>query len=365
MFILLLCVSSVTGDVIAMPQYEYPDQSNAMVPAMFVFGDSVLDTGTNTLFPSLLQADFKPYGTQYFGKPTGRFTNGRTYADFFATYIGLPLVEPYLKRKGKWSVIQGVNFASAGSGLLRSSNAENKVIPFPDQVQQFGQTKLQIEQTLKSVSAAKDLFSKSLFLINIGANDIVTFLFSQTGPAEQFIDGLLVILEDSIKVLYEAGARKVVLMATGPVGCIPGILAPLKVTDGKCIEAFNDVGKMFNAALETFVNKMPTTFPYMKAVICKPYERFHEFIVNGKPYGFTAGVTACCGAGAYNGDVQCGRPSDLIKNPPTNVCDNVDEHVFWDYYHPTDKAYSMLAKEFWSGDSSFVSPVNIKTLVSY
>jgi hypothetical protein len=50
-----------------------------------VFGDSVVDAGTNNYFPSLLRANFKPYGAQ-FGKPTGRFTNGRTYADFIGLY---------------------------------------------------------------------------------------------------------------------------------------------------------------------------------------------------------------------------------------------------------------------------------------
>lgn len=59
--------------------------SNPAVPALFVFGDSVLDAGTNSLFPSLIRADFEPYGMDYFGKPTGRITNGRTFADFFAT----------------------------------------------------------------------------------------------------------------------------------------------------------------------------------------------------------------------------------------------------------------------------------------
>lgn len=40
-------------------------------------------------------------------------------------YIGIGLPEPYLKRKGPWEVMQGVNYASAGSGLLRTTNKQN------------------------------------------------------------------------------------------------------------------------------------------------------------------------------------------------------------------------------------------------
>lgn len=53
------------------------------VPAIFVFGDSLADAGTNTFIPQVtVRADFPPYGKTFFWKPTGRFTNGRTIVDF-------------------------------------------------------------------------------------------------------------------------------------------------------------------------------------------------------------------------------------------------------------------------------------------
>ncbi|CAM6105053.1 unnamed protein product [Calypogeia fissa] len=338
--------------------------ANAAVPAIFVLGDSVLDAGTNTYFPSLLQADFKPYGTQYFGKPTGRWTNGRTIADFFATYIGLDFIEPYMKRKGKSSIITGVNYASAGCGLLRTTNGANRVIPFPDQILQFGQTKTQIEQTLKSKQAAKELFSRSLFLINIGGNDMFGYIVNQSVPLQVYVDGLLVILKASFEVLYEAGARKVMFLATGPLGCVPGALAPAGITSGQCVQSWSAIGQAYNAALEQFVYTLHESFPDVKAIVGTPYKLMDDLITNGEKYGFTAGVTACCGSGLYNAAVQCGRPADLITNPETNLCDDVDKHVFWDFYHATERVYEMLAKEFWSGNSSMVSPVNLSTLVS-
>lgn len=337
---------------------------NWWVPAMFVFGDSVLDAGTNSYIPSLLQANFLPYGTHYFGQATGRFTNGRTYADFFANnYIGLGLPDPYLKRKGPWEIMQGVNYASAGSGLLRTTNAENGVIPFPDQILQFGETKDIIYETQWSEEAAKEHLWRSIFLINIGANDIFAYISNQSDPQRLFIDGLLVILKASIKVLYEAGARKVMILGVGPLGCVPGAVAAAGVTNGQCVESWNDIGQEYNAALEKMVFGLKETFPEIKAIIGKPYDKLNDMVHNGSKYGFTAGFTACCGSGIYNAEVQCGRPADVITNVPSNLCDEVDKHLFWDNYHPSEKAYGLVAEEFWSGNSSYVAPINLKTLV--
>ena len=53
------------------------------VPGYFVFGDSLLDVGTNNYFPNATaKANFPPYGETFFHKPTGRFSDGRNMGDF-------------------------------------------------------------------------------------------------------------------------------------------------------------------------------------------------------------------------------------------------------------------------------------------
>uniref|UniRef100_A0A2N9HQD0 GDSL esterase/lipase n=1 Tax=Fagus sylvatica TaxID=28930 RepID=A0A2N9HQD0_FAGSY len=54
------------------------------VPAMFVFGDSLVDVGNNNhLHLSLAKADIPHYGLDFpTNKPNGRFTNGMNAADF-------------------------------------------------------------------------------------------------------------------------------------------------------------------------------------------------------------------------------------------------------------------------------------------
>lgn len=53
------------------------------VPAIFVFGDSLVDVGNNNYFPTLARIDYPHNGIDFPGKkPTGRFSNGKIAADF-------------------------------------------------------------------------------------------------------------------------------------------------------------------------------------------------------------------------------------------------------------------------------------------
>lgn len=59
----------------------------SLAPALYVFGDSLFDSGNNNLLPTVAKADFLPYGVNFVGGVTGRFTNGRTVADFIGIHM--------------------------------------------------------------------------------------------------------------------------------------------------------------------------------------------------------------------------------------------------------------------------------------
>jgi len=52
------------------------------VPGIFVFGDSLVDIGNNNYLSTLAKSNFYPYGIDYNGRPTGRFSNGKSLVDF-------------------------------------------------------------------------------------------------------------------------------------------------------------------------------------------------------------------------------------------------------------------------------------------
>ena len=61
-----------------------------LVPAMFVFGDSLVDVGNNNHLARCnvsCRADRRPYGLDYpCHSPTGRFSNGYNLADLLGIY---------------------------------------------------------------------------------------------------------------------------------------------------------------------------------------------------------------------------------------------------------------------------------------
>lgn len=88
---------------------------------IFSFGDSLTDTGNFLLsvpedFPD--PARSLPYGQTFFGRPSGRYSDGRNLLDFFAEAFGLPFVPPYL---AGGDFRQGANFAVGGATALNGS----------------------------------------------------------------------------------------------------------------------------------------------------------------------------------------------------------------------------------------------------
>ncbi|XP_031473300.1 GDSL esterase/lipase LTL1-like [Nymphaea colorata] len=93
------------------------------VRALFVFGDSFLDNGNNNYIEDCdLKSNYPPYGVDFPLGPTGRFSNGRNAADILAEHLGIPDYLPVFnnpQNKGD-RILHGVNYASAGAGILES-----------------------------------------------------------------------------------------------------------------------------------------------------------------------------------------------------------------------------------------------------
>ena len=59
-----------------------------LVPALIIFGDSVVDVGNNNNLFTLVKANFPPYGRDFVThRPTGRFCNGKLATDFTGMYV--------------------------------------------------------------------------------------------------------------------------------------------------------------------------------------------------------------------------------------------------------------------------------------
>lgn len=68
--------------VMSLLSLEWSSANGAdQVPAMFVFGDSLIDPGNNNNLTTFAKANYEPNGVDFPEGVTGRFCNGGTVAD--------------------------------------------------------------------------------------------------------------------------------------------------------------------------------------------------------------------------------------------------------------------------------------------
>ncbi|KAJ9554197.1 hypothetical protein OSB04_018242 [Centaurea solstitialis] len=305
-------------------------------------------------------ANFRPYGSSFFYRPTGRFTNGRTVADFVAQYLGVEFQMPYQEvnreiERGKLKKFpaNGINFASGGGGVLPDTNKVSRVTPIQVQLQQF-------QALVRNNYLRRRQIKKSLFLIEAGANDIFTYyLFPNKRRLRRpraYVNAMLEEYTNLLDQIYKLGARRIAIFSVGPLGCIPAKVILRGSNIKKCFTRMNNMVKRYNAGLELLVYSIPVRYLGAIGTFGSVYDTVEQFRANGDLYGFTNVSAACCGKGPLNGMRQC----RIAKN--YDLCSNPHEYLFWDFFHPTEHTYDLVSRAMWAGNIVNIRPINLKTL---
>ncbi|XP_050234504.1 GDSL esterase/lipase At1g71250-like [Mercurialis annua] len=337
--------------------------ANAEVPAVFILGDSTADVGTNNFLPgSTHTSNFYPYGIDFpFSRPTGRFSNGFNSADFLAKLLGFKRSPvPFFTLQNNTKLInrpsfRGANFASAGSGIINitgqvPNGPKINVISLAMQIEQFSTIYTQLV-THKGQAYAENFLSRSLFCISVGSNDIFGYFASNSStivPIQEFLASLVGQYEFYLRSLYKLGARKFGIISIPPIGCVP-ILRTQNATGG-CLEGLNDIARYFHSTFSSILIKLSSEYTDMKYSLGNSYEMTINVIDNPSPFGFTDVATACCGG------------KKTMCAPNVTFCSNRKEYLFWDLFHPTQKAASLAAATLYTGEPRFVAPINFKQL---
>ncbi|XWS12208.1 hypothetical protein CRYUN_Cryun37aG0070200 [Craigia yunnanensis] len=138
--------------------------------ALFIFGDSIFDSGNNNYINTTTQANYQPYGRTYIKYPSGRFSDGLIIPEIIAEYVKSPYSLPYLQ-PGIHDFTYGVNFASAGAGALFETHRELiNPIELKTQLTFFEDVEKQLRHRLGDAET-KSLLSRAVYLISIGRND--------------------------------------------------------------------------------------------------------------------------------------------------------------------------------------------------
>ncbi|KAL3684074.1 hypothetical protein R1sor_002096 [Riccia sorocarpa] len=332
------------------------------IPALWVFGDSTVDTGNQNYITSLVKSNYPPYGKDFVPPgPTGRFCNGKVANDFLADYLEIPRPVNFLAPEAKGSrILTGVNFASSGSGYLDITGALFGVLNLTRQLDNFGKIKKDMIDQIGDAATEK-ILTTSLYLISTGSNDYVNSynlnpILQGRFTQPQYEQLLLSTIETNLKTLHGYGARRVYINSLSPIGCVPEQLNLYNVKDGACIEKVNGPLRSFNNGLQGLLGKLRQELPDYDLNYINVYDTLYGAITTPEKYGFKYGNMACCGEGSYNGQ-PC-------ISPLSTVCANADEYVFWDLFHPTQKTYGMLTDNIISGTGLAVYPKNVQTLLA-
>ncbi|KAF9677866.1 hypothetical protein SADUNF_Sadunf08G0152300 [Salix dunnii] len=344
--------------------------SSCDFPAIFNFGDSNSDTGG--LSAAFGQAP-SPNGETYFHHPAGRYSDGRLVIDFIAESLGVPYLSAYLDSVGS-NFSHGANFATAGS-TIRPQNttlSQSGYSPISLNVQsvQYSDFKKRSQifrsrgGILETLLPKADYFSKALYTIDIGQNDLTAGykLNLTTEQVKANVPDMLGQFSDVVKQIYAVGGRTFWIHNTGPVGCLPYSLDKFLIKASQidkhgCASPFNEVSQFFNHGLKEAVLQLRKDLPQAAITYVDIYSLKYTLITRAKEFGFKQPFIACCGHGGkynFNSQRRCG--AKIIVNGTevviANSCKDPSLRIIWDGVHFTEAANKWIFEQIVNGSFS-------------
>uniref|UniRef100_A0A7C9E8Y7 Triacylglycerol lipase n=1 Tax=Opuntia streptacantha TaxID=393608 RepID=A0A7C9E8Y7_OPUST len=332
--------------------------------AFYIFGDSLVDSGNNNYLATEARADLPPYGIDFpTHRPTGRFSNGLNIPDLIGERIGTGMILPYLSPQLTGQrLVEGANFASAGIGVLNDTGIQfASIIRIYRQLEFFQEYQRRLAAVV-GTEQAQSRVNQAVVLITLGGNDFVNnyFLPGSIRRLQFTIPNYVrYVLSEYRKVLlrlHELGARRILVTGTGPIGCVPGELASQGSRNGECAAGPTQAANLYNPQLTQMLRELNSQVGSNAFIASNTGRMLNDFVNNPRAYGFTTSKLACCGQGPYNGLGLCTTAS--------NLCPNRDVYVFWDAFHPTERANRFIVREMMLGSVDYMSPMNLSTIMA-
>ncbi|KAF4353028.1 hypothetical protein G4B88_010017 [Cannabis sativa] len=298
-------------------------KTQKIVPAVFVFGDSVVDVGNNNNLPTLIKSNFPPYGRDFTDhKSTGRFSNGKLAIDylidalFFESYP-----QAYLSTHGSSNeLLIGANFASAASGYDDSTANLYFSISLSKQLQYFGEYQSRIVGMVGQANASS-IFSGGLYIVSAGTSDLIQNYY----------------ISPILQNLHSMGARKIGVASLGPLGCLPGAITLFGFgNNNQCVDRLNYDAIYFNTRLNSTSQMLRNRLPDLNLLVLDIYQPLYNLINNPIENGFYETRKGCCGLGMVETALLCNSLS-------IGTCSNASDHIFWDAFHPSQAANHLLS----------------------
>lgn len=291
-----------------------PSAAPAPFGRIVAFGTSLSDSGnafalrggTNTPPDYLLDPLLIPSAP--YARGGHHFSNGATWIEQFARSRGLAgTVRPAFRASSPNATNYAVGAARAYDDGI-NLNLPAQVDAF---LQQFG-----------GVAP-----SDALYAIEMGGNDIRDALVAfPSGGAGLILQNANISIAQSIKMLYDAGARDFLVWRAPNVGLTPAIRRLNQINPG-AMQLATGLTQAFNAGLDSVVTQL-SGLPGIRIARLDAYRLLNDLVADPAAFGLT-NVTAAC----------------VTPNVPPFTCGSPDEFLFWDGIHPSKAVHAIIAQE--------------------
>nr|GEX72379.1 GDSL esterase/lipase At1g29670-like [Tanacetum cinerariifolium] len=190
--------------------------------------------------------------------------------------------------------------------------------------------------------------------VNMGSNDYINnYLMPENFPTsriftpDQYAAVLVKQYSLQLTTLYKLGARKVAVYGIGLIGCAPAEIARFGA-NGTCVESINNDVKLINDRLKPVVDNLNGNFTDARFT-------FINVTSISAPQGGVAPLNIPCCQLRSNG--QC--------IPNSTPCANRNLFLWFDGFHPTEIANTVLATRSYTAQSpNDASPFDISQLAA-
>ncbi|XP_042443272.1 GDSL esterase/lipase EXL3-like [Zingiber officinale] len=314
-----------------------------MVPAIIAFGDSIVDPGNNDVLATIIKCNFPPYGQNFESGATGRFSNGFIPTDLIAQRLGVKqLLPPYLGVDlSPEDILTGVSFASGATGYDPLTPTILNVIPMKKQLDLFSEYRSRL-YSIAGADRGAEIISQALFVICAGSDDLANTYyitpFRRNYDVPSYVNLLISSASEFIRQVVGIGATRIGFVGLPPIGCVPSQRTLAGGKERRCVTARNQAAQLYNSRIQNVIKGLSAEFPGVRIVYIDIYDIILDLVQRPGQYGFTESTRGCCGTGELEVTLLC-------NSQTTTACSNVDEYVFWDSYHPTEKAYRVIVND--------------------
>lgn len=307
--------------------HSHKNVESASPTALFVFGDSYVDTGN---LPKTLGSWQPPYGVTFPGKPSGRHSDGKVLTDFVASTFQIPTPVAYNERDSNSSLLHfGMNFATGGTGVF------NTWAGLPNASIQIDH----LQELIDNGTYSPSNFTSSLVLFSVSGNDYGYYLLQQKSPQglSSLVQSVNRQLSDDLVRLYNIGFRRFAVTNMAPMGCLPAVTIQNSYT--RCNSTLNTLAIYHNSLLLGRLQMLRFSRADATFVLLDQYSDSLTIIRNPNLYGnLQEPLKPCCTG-------WCGY-KDQAGKPVFSVCSHPESHFFWDIVHPTQAAWEALMTLF-------------------